>query len=296
MQPGLPVVAEAELLRGAGGDRDDVLERAAQLDAQDVPVDVEPELAPPEPRLRSAPPAPRPPRPRPPRPAARGRSPAPGSGRTAPRSAAGSNAPASAMTSLIRRSVPRSRPLTTDRRSALAGTKGATAATVARRCADGTAKTTRSVAAARAAGSAVARIAGRQVDAGEARSFRPLCADPRRRLRGVAQQRHRLPRATIAGQRRAPGAGPDDRDARGLQVHRRIHARVRRRIPPGSVAGSTPGPGSGAPAGRSPAPPISPAWCATSVPSGASPGPARGRRAGSGVPSKPNASRSRFSR
>ena len=42
-QPRLAVVAEAELLRRARRDRDDVLERAAQLDAEHVAVHVEPE-------------------------------------------------------------------------------------------------------------------------------------------------------------------------------------------------------------------------------------------------------------
>ncbi len=46
MQPGLAVVAEAEPVGRAGGDRDDVLERAAQLDAEHVAVDVEPEPPP----------------------------------------------------------------------------------------------------------------------------------------------------------------------------------------------------------------------------------------------------------
>ena len=50
-QAGLAVVAEAELLGGAGGDREDVLERAAQLDADEVAVDVEPEPAAAEPSL-----------------------------------------------------------------------------------------------------------------------------------------------------------------------------------------------------------------------------------------------------
>ena len=49
-QAGLAVVAEAEAVGGAGGDRDDVLERPAQLDAEDVLVDVQPEAPPGEPR------------------------------------------------------------------------------------------------------------------------------------------------------------------------------------------------------------------------------------------------------
>ena len=48
-QAGLAVVAEAESVGRAGGDRHDVLERPAQLDAEDVLVDVEPEPAPAEP-------------------------------------------------------------------------------------------------------------------------------------------------------------------------------------------------------------------------------------------------------
>ena len=47
-QPGLAVVAEAEPVGGTGRDGDDVLERAAQLDAEDVLVDVEPEPTPAE--------------------------------------------------------------------------------------------------------------------------------------------------------------------------------------------------------------------------------------------------------
>jgi hypothetical protein len=47
-QPRLAVVAEPERVRRPRGDRHDVLERAAQLDAQDVAVDVEAELAPTE--------------------------------------------------------------------------------------------------------------------------------------------------------------------------------------------------------------------------------------------------------
>ena len=163
-EPGLAVVAEAQLLGGAGRDRDDVLERPAQLDAEHVAVDVEPELAAARGGPGSARPAPRPPRRRPPRRAARERSRARGWARTGRRSVVGSKPPASAITSLIRRCVPRSMPLTTDSRSARAATSGATAATVSRRCADGTAKTTRSVAAASAAGSAVARMPVGQVD------------------------------------------------------------------------------------------------------------------------------------
>ena len=48
-QPGLAVVAEAEAVGGARRDGHDVLERAAQLDAEDVAVHVEPELAATEP-------------------------------------------------------------------------------------------------------------------------------------------------------------------------------------------------------------------------------------------------------
>ena len=49
-QPGLAVVAEAEPVGGAGRDRDDVLERPAQLDAEDVLVHVQPEPPPGDPR------------------------------------------------------------------------------------------------------------------------------------------------------------------------------------------------------------------------------------------------------
>ena len=49
-QPGLAVVAEPERVGRPGRDRDDVLERPAQLDAEDVLVDVQPERAAAEPR------------------------------------------------------------------------------------------------------------------------------------------------------------------------------------------------------------------------------------------------------
>ena len=48
-QPGLAVVPEAQPVGGAGSDRDDVLERPAQLHAQDVAIDVQPELTAAEP-------------------------------------------------------------------------------------------------------------------------------------------------------------------------------------------------------------------------------------------------------
>jgi hypothetical protein len=47
-QPGLAVVAEAEPIRCTGRDRDDVLQGAAELDPEQVPVDVQPELTPPD--------------------------------------------------------------------------------------------------------------------------------------------------------------------------------------------------------------------------------------------------------
>ena len=43
-EPSLAVVPEAQAVGSAGGNRDDVLERTAQLDAEDVGVDVQPEL------------------------------------------------------------------------------------------------------------------------------------------------------------------------------------------------------------------------------------------------------------
>ena len=48
-EPGLAVVAEPEAIRRSRSDRDDVLEGAAQLDAEDVRVRVQPELAPRQP-------------------------------------------------------------------------------------------------------------------------------------------------------------------------------------------------------------------------------------------------------
>ena len=182
-QPGLAVVAEPERVGGAGGDGDDVLERAAQLDAEDVAVDVEPELAPAEPRhdplrevrirrrddgrRRQAP----------------GDLGAPGSGpdRAAIRAAA--RPAAAAITSLIRSRLPASRPLTTDRQVGLGATgAAATAATVARRWRDGAAKITRSTASARSPQSVRGAPPLGQVDPGQAASFRRVRGSCARRL------------------------------------------------------------------------------------------------------------------
>ena len=64
------------------------------------------------------------------------------------------------MTSVMRRSVPRSRPLTTDRTSADGEMRLATRPIISRRCADGTATMTRSVASASRPASAVTWIRG----------------------------------------------------------------------------------------------------------------------------------------
>ena len=81
---------------------------------------------------------------------------------------------ASATTSLIRRRLPRSRPFTTDSRSAAGSRNGATAPTVVRRCADGAANSTRSVASRSAAGSAVATTPVGRSMPGSRASLRPV--------------------------------------------------------------------------------------------------------------------------
>ena len=117
-EPGLAVVAEAEPIGGARGDRDDVLQRSAELHAEDVGVACRAGTrggrAAPTTRSASAGSAAA-------TTADAGRPRAisgPGSGRTGRRCAPAAMPPASAITSVIRRSVPRSRPLTTDRTSA----------------------------------------------------------------------------------------------------------------------------------------------------------------------------------
>ena len=86
----------------------------------------------------------------------------------------GAIAAASAMTSLMRNRLPRSRPLTTDTTSAVGPRNGATFTTVPRRCAEGVAKITRSVASARAAASAVAVTVRGRSTPGSRASFRPV--------------------------------------------------------------------------------------------------------------------------
>ena len=88
---------------------------------------------------------------------------------------AGSIPAASAMTSLIRRSVPRSRPFTTDRTSATGLMDGPTMPITSRTYADGTATMTRS-ASARAAGSAVGRTPGEKSTPGSRSSSRRSAA------------------------------------------------------------------------------------------------------------------------
>ncbi len=83
---------------------------------------------------------------------------------------------ASATTSLIRSSVTRSSPLTTDNKSASGASCRARPSTVARRCADGAAKMTRSVASRSAAGSAVAITVAGSSTPGSRASFRPVAA------------------------------------------------------------------------------------------------------------------------
>ena len=87
-------------------------------------------------------------------------------------------------------------------------------AMVVRRWVDGVAKMTRSVASATARGSAVARTVVGRSTPGSRASFRPVAAIRAARLRGVAQERDRLVPGDEPGQRGAPRAGPDDRDAR----------------------------------------------------------------------------------
>ncbi len=218
-QAGLAVVAEPEAVGGARGDGHDVLERAAQLDAEDVAVDVQPEPTPAQPfgdapgqrqvlcrddrrggqPLRDL-----------------GRQIRPRQGRDAFRG----DPPAWAMTSLIRSSVPRSSPLTTDSRSASGARCGATRATTERRCRDGVAKITRS-AVAMSAGSAVAMRSSGSSIPGSRRSFRCVraisSAGPRG---GTGGRRARASRRSPPGsspthppQRPRPAARPSARPA-----------------------------------------------------------------------------------
>ncbi len=97
-----------------------------------------------------------------------------GPDRAATRSAA--IPPASAITSLIRSSVRRSRPLTTDSTSAEGGSTPASVVIVERTWADGTATMTRSLASPMAARSAVARSPSGRSTPGSRASFRPVAA------------------------------------------------------------------------------------------------------------------------
>ncbi len=186
--------------------------------------------------------------------------------------------PASAMTSLIRSSVPGSRPLTTDRTSAAGSRCGAT-----RR--DGRAKVGRRRRRRRrgrpqprmAVGSAVATRRRRQVDArAAARSFRRDPRDPCGRRRRMAQQGHRL----ALGDDRWRGSSPTPRLRR-----RRPAARTSARL------ARSPG----RPARRGPLP--DPTGALRSFLRRGNLTELRSRNTSRiGVPSNPNVSRRRFSR
>ena len=169
-QSRLAVVAEAQSVGSARRDRNDVLQRTAQLDPDDVGVHVEPERPRPDPRLD-----------------------APGkilvlgsddrrrgqpAGNLSGEVRAGkrgdpptSMSRASARTSLIRSSEPRSSPLTSESTSARPSMDGATCAATSRRWVDGTANTTRS-ADARAVGSPVTRTPSENAIPGRFSSLR----------------------------------------------------------------------------------------------------------------------------
>ena len=276
-RPGLAVVAEAEPVGGAGRDRDDVLERPGQLDAEDVLVDVQPEPPagqpgddpPRELEVRA--------RPRRPTPAGCARPRRPGSGRTARRSDRPAMPAASAMTSLIRSSVPRSRPLTTDRMSATGARYGAQPL-------DGRPQVRRRR---REDHQVRGRGEGRRVRGrddgpsagprpGSRASLRPVVADPCRRLRGVAQQRDRL----APGPRAGPAWSPTPRPRRPRRAGRPSAGPAGLRL------------AAGAPRRLRAAPAADRAFLRRG-----SLTEARSRKTSRiGVPSKPNVSRSRFSR
>ena len=148
----------------------------------------------------------------------------------------------SAMTSLIRSSVPRSRPLTTDRTSALGARYGAHAAAVVRRWADGAANRTRSVASASAAAIRRGEDGRRQVDARQAALVPARGVDrprpsPPSGTRSVTGSTRAMTRASVVPHAPAPttatrgpsisGSSPADR-ASGAGARRRPASR-----PPG---------------------------------------------------------------
>ncbi len=127
-----------------------------------------------------------------------------------------------------------------------------------------------------------ARVGGRdqrrrQVDPGQSRLVAPGLGDPCRRLRGVAQERDRLHPGHDLGQRRPPGPRPDDRDPRTRHL-RQLGLRARPAVPR-----------------RGPLPDATGAL--RSFLRRGSLTEDRSRKTSRiGVPSKPNCSRSRFSR
>jgi hypothetical protein len=209
-QPGLAVVAEAEPVGGPRSDRDHVLERAAQLDAEDVAIHVQPELRATEPFADA----------RAQRPVVgshdRGRRQTLGDlvARFGPDSAAirgRIDAVASAITSLIRRSDRFSSPLTTDSTSADGAHDGPASPATDRRCDDGTAKITRSVAPRDGSGRPTrpAPPAGRCPAGGAQFRCDRLISSA---TSGRCVTRHdRLALREDGGERRAPRPGADDR-------------------------------------------------------------------------------------
>ncbi len=130
---------------------------------------------------------------------------------------------ASAMTSLMRNRLPDSRPFTTETMSAPGGRTGATSSTVVRRCFDGTAKIDEIDRVGQNGRVRRGRDPDRQIDPGQ-----PSLVAMRRRdrlgdARAVAEQADGFHRGDDRRQRRAPRAGPDDRDPRaGHQAFLRV--------------------------------------------------------------------------
>ncbi len=191
--------------------------------------------------------------------------------------------PAASTTWLIRSRVSRSSPLTTDSRSASGARCGATDAVTVRRCADGAAKITRSVASASTAGSAVARTVGGRSTPGNRDSLRPVS-----RIRAaVASLWHSRVTGSTRATRRA-----------SVVPHAPAPMTATRGPPPSPISGSgdlgaasaacRPWPASGCPSAWSTVDAFLRRGSLTD---------ARSRNTSrTGVPSKPNVSRSRFSR
>ena len=197
---------------------------------------------------------------------------------------------ASAMTSVIRSSVPFSRPLTTDSTSADVGMCSADAL-------DGRAEVRGRHGEDDQVGRALerARVAGRpdalwQLDAREAALVAPRRSDCRGGFLGVAQEHHRLAARDEDREGRSPGAAPDDGDPRRLPS--RVSApRGRHALPPPAF-------------GRAPVAFAGPGGRRATRSAVRFPPRRRGSRTVArsrntrriGVPRKPSSSRSRFSR